>query len=524
MPEHPVFIDGHLMVVCGKMDHLNNKIKDLPAVVFAILLFFFQMPVWADDIPPTVTVKTQYGMLSGIVEEGALHFRAIPYALPPVGERRWQPPEPPLPWTGVKLATGFGPNCPQRQGGGVTSEDCLTLNIATPSHISRSGKLPVLVWIHGGGLVAGSGSSPIFSNRVWTAENIIFVSLNYRLGALGFFAHPALDQPQGVNYGLMDMIAALKWVNKNIEAFGGDRDRITIMGLSAGGMAVQLLMVSPEAKGLFSAAISQSGYGTWPKPRIKSVVKLTGSPRAEGIAAGIVARALNEPSQSPITREGLLAIPASRLVNAVQGFHLPIVDGITLPEETAILFHRGQQHAVPFVSGGNSYDGSVFALSLLSLDSVMARLGNRQQEVRDLYKEDFEVSDFQGTSRLFGDMRYIFSSYYMTRQMAKVGQPGYLYLYDYNAEKQPDWLGASHGSAAINLFNSHDKTTAKMRRYWINFIKTGHPYGEGLPLWPRQEDGQNRWMIFRDKAVIENDILQRKMDVLQDIYLKRVSN
>lgn len=496
--------------------------KQASLLVWIYLLFF--TPLYAYENSASLIVGTSYGKIAGNIEQGARHFNGIPYARAPVGKMRWQPPATPQFWQGIKQATDYGPDCPQRQvdgitNGGRTSEDCLTLNIATPLHISGKSKLPVLVWIHGGGLVAGSGNSPVFNNRVWTDENIIFVSLNYRLGALGFFAHPALDQPQGVNYGLMDMIAALKWIKNNIEGFGGDSEQLTIMGVSAGGMAVQLLMVSPAAKGLFNGAISQSGYGTWPKPRTSSVVPLNGSPSAEQIAMDITGDIAGN-----FDKKQLLNISADELVNAIEGFHLPIVDGITLPEESALMFARGQQHSVPFMSGANSFDGSVFPYSRLSQQSVLAHVGNRQKEMRELYKEDYKISEFQGISRLFGDMRYVVASYYMTRQMEKVDQAGYLYLFNHMPSEKPlNWLGSSHAQAAITLFTSTENIATDMRRYWANFIKTGSPNDKNLLHWPKQKAPQNRWMLFGAKPVVEGDILKEKIDFLQKLYLKRAS-
>ena len=201
------------------------------------------------------------GAYEGTVENGVNAFRGIPYAMPPTGQRRWQPPQSVRKHEGVRQALDFGPACPQAGVDRPTDEDCLTLNIWTPAVDDNA--RPVMVWIHGGGFRAGAGDVP---GELFAARDVVFVSINYRLGPLGFFSHPAIGS-RVANYGLLDMVMALEWVRENIAAFGGDPGRVTIFGLSAGGMAVSLLLVSEAAAGLFRGAIAQSGYGTWALPR-----------------------------------------------------------------------------------------------------------------------------------------------------------------------------------------------------------------------------------------------------------------
>jgi len=354
---------------------------------------------------------------------------------------------------------------------------------------------------------------------------------------LGFFAHPSLDNRLGANFGLMDMTAALGWLDNNIESFGGDRERLTIMGVSAGAMGVQLLMVNPQAKGLFSAAIAQSGYGTWPKPRTRAVTTMKASPSAEAIAINIANKASRNTSTKTLDRAQLLTISADSLVNAVEGFHLPLVDGITLPEESALMFAKGLQHKVPFMTGGNSFDGSVFPLSNISNESVLTLLNGDQNRVSELYKNDFQKSELRGISRIFGDMRYVFASYYMAQQMENVGQAAYLYLFD------PNPNATKHAAAAINLFDRENKKIVTMRQYWINFINSHDPnmynpikyapnkYApnksvpkSNLVHWPKQKPGQNQWMVFTEEPVIKNDLLKEKIKLLKKSYLRRVTN
>src|SRR5690606_13161649 len=248
-------------------------------------------------------VLTAEGLVAGFIKNETIYFRGIPYAQPPVAELRWKAPQPVEPRSGKFEATSCGPACPQRGYAGVVSEDCLTLNISIPTAAKPDEKLPVLVWIHGGGLVGGTGAAEVFDPRLWNDNGVILVTLNYRLVAMGFFAHKKLDSSSGVNYGLLDMVAALRWVNTNIGAFGGDNTRVTIGGISAGGMAVQMLMTSPLSEGLFQAAISQSGYGTWPLPRSKNAKPLRNSKAAESVADALAGRALGKSNEDISTAD-----------------------------------------------------------------------------------------------------------------------------------------------------------------------------------------------------------------------------
>ncbi len=500
------------------------RLAVLMATFLLVLVGCARSPAPFIDDPATPLASTQYGRLSGVIEADSKIFRGIPYAQPPVGDLRWQPPLQPEQWEGVRSASTFGFSCPQKQRLESTSEDCLTLNIATPLSATTTSKLPVLVWVHGGGFVGGSGSSDIYNADLWNANDIVLVTLNYRLGALGFFAHPALEDEHGANYGLMDMVAALEWVKANIEGFGGDSESVTVAGLSAGGMAVNLLMVAPQAKGLFKGAIAHSGYGTWPLPRTNSQSISADFSSAELLGQQIVERAtLN--LKTMVTRAELNAITAEQFTHAISGFHLPIVDGISLAEETAIMFARGQQHPVPFVSGGSSYDGSVFPYSGLTEQTVLSHVDERKGQIPDLWQSDYSISDELGFNRFFGDLRYLFSGSYSTRQMKHANQSGYLYMYDYvPVDKQGQWPGAPHGSELRGLFNDQSTEVAKtMRRYWVNFIKTGNPNGKGLSQWPAVSDEKPEWMVFSDRSAVEIGVRQKKMDFLELIYSERVN-
>jgi para-nitrobenzyl esterase len=350
------------------------------------------------------------------------------------------------------------------------------------------------------------------------------VTLNYRLGALGFFAHDALDGSQGVNYGLLDIVAGLKWVNRNIDTFGGDKSRLTIIGSSAGGNAVQSLMVMPQAEGLFSAAISQSGYGTTVLPRTRHVESLTRSPRAENISKAILERAI-EASSDPLLAEDLRALTANQLVNANDGLHYPIVDGITLLEEPGILFRQGKQHSVPYMSGGSTYDGSSYKAEFgLSPDTLLANTEPYADTVRALY--GIETATYAPeVKQLFGDLRYVLASRHTTKQMNRVDQPGYLYMLSYIPPSERDhWRGAPHSWQKRPLFRDNSIPIINdMRQYIVNLVKTGNPNSIGLPDWPPVATGKIPWMMFGDEPKVKLDISQEKLDLLQRVYEHRIT-
>jgi len=487
------------------------------------------VPAGQTDPAERAIVRTAEGVLRGQRVGDAHVFRGIPYASPPVGERRWQPPHPVESWSGVRSAEAFGPACPQPTAFSFMipddqppSEDCLTLNLSVP--VGASG-LPVLVMIHGGGFASGSGEYLLMAAPLLNEEDVLLVTFNYRLSALGFFAHPELDGTHGVNYGLMDMIAVLEWVNANIAAFGGDPDRVTITGVSAGGMSVDSLMVTPETAGLFFGAIAQSGYGTWPRqPRTAGVDPIVGAPSAEGMGLALAGRAAGRPADE-VTREDLYELTSEQLVEAVSGFHIPVVDGISLPEESGILFALGRQHAVPYISGGTSYDGSVLSISGTTQEDVLAMTAGRADRMRALWADDFAVSDELGISRFFGDLRYVYAGWNMTRSMRRVDRPAFLYMFEYVPPENRDALpGATHGSGFDTMWGQPDlPIAATMRDYWINFVKTGDPNGEGLVTWPTSVGADaRRWLVFGERVERKDDLRANKMAFIDELWEARV--
>lgn len=516
----------------------NNKL----AVLFRLALSSFFIAITTlsppahvraetTEKPPNATalVQTNEGTLEGNGTQGSQVFLGIPYAAPPTGERRWQPPMVSKHWSGVRHAKEFGAACPQPLRFGLIpnhrpqQEDCLTLNVAAPIGAK---KLPVMVIIHGGGMIAGSGEYNFALAPMLNAEGIVLVTINYRLGSLGFFAHPQLDGSQGVNFGLMDMLASLRWINRNIAAFGGDPKQVTITGVSAGAMAVNMLMANPASADLIAGGIAQSGYGTWPlQPRTEHVTPLKNAPSAESIALQLASQATGKPSHK-LKRKDLYAVTAAQWTSTVRGFHLPIIDGISQIEESGVLFALGKQHPVPFISGGTSFDGSVLGLSGISREDLLAITQGQSDRMRQLWAEDFAVSDDQGFGRFFGDLRYVYAAQNMTRSMEQVGRPAYLYMFEYVAPEQRGQVpGAAHAADQETMWTQYNlPIAATMRNYWINFVKTGNPNGKELPSWPAVTDSKSAvWMVFGDKATQKENIHVEKMAFIDELWRARVA-
>jgi para-nitrobenzyl esterase len=493
-------------------------------------------PVAPADATPALVVPTESGAVRGVSEAGVRAYRGIPYAAPPVGALRWRPPQPLAPWEGVRAAAAFGQPCPQPGLPEPMSEDCLTLNVWSPAGPTPAGGWPVMVWIHGGGFRSGAGSDPDTGGDQFAREGVVLVSLDYRLGALGFFAHSALaaESPgePGVDYGILDMVAALDWVKRNIAAFGGDPSRVTIFGESAGGMAIHLLMVAPQSAGLFGRAIAMSGYGTWPLPRARSAPPGNaprGGGSAEDLAAAIVRRATPDLG-APVSPDALRRIPAARLVDGVVGgLYLPIVDGHVIPEEPGIVFARGRQHDVPFVAGADSFDGAVMPWAGVKAEDVLATWSEHRVRIRELYGEDFAVSEERGASRLFGESRYVMAGRTLARLMGGVRSPGYLYLFAFVRPAQRGELpGAPHGSEVPLLFGHDDDAEATevgrtMRAYFVDFARTGDPNGPGRPGWPVYDGASDRWLVFDRTTEVRARVFAERLDFLEARYDERVA-
>lgn len=447
-------------------------------------------------------------------------FLGIPYAAQPVGALRWRPPQPAPHWNGVREATQWGPACPQRPSGflpemlGVrempTSEACLYVNVWTPE-LNPAKKLPVLVWIHGGGNVEGSGEWPPLGPAL-AQTGIVVVSMNYRLGAFGFFADPTLDAEShehvSGNYGNLDQIAALEWVRRNVAAFGGDPHRVTIAGQSSGSEDVCILMASPLARGLFQGAILESGTC------VDSVYPRLADEEASGER---LARDLDVKA-GPDALAKLRAIPAERILNAAANDGKidlePAIDGRMLREQPGITFARGQQAPVAVMVGTNEDEVSIFASPLVhgtayrpkTLAEYRAWLqqqfgANFAGRVFDAYPahEDGEVPGVFRT--MFSDYDFAFSAWLLAKDTARASRHAYLYRFTYVGAPPFAQLGAFHSEELMFLSRRYwtswvpqpgDATLSQtMLGYWSQFVKTGNPNGAGLPAWPAFRSSEN---------------------------------
>jgi para-nitrobenzyl esterase len=450
-------------------------------------------------------------------------YRGIPYAAPPLGPLRWRPPKPAAPWTGVRPTDAFGPHSVQGVvwddidlSKAVTSEDCLYLNVWTPAAPGTSARLPVMAWIHGGGFVAGSGGEPRYDGARLAARGIIVVTLNHRLNALGFLAHPELTAESGFsasgNYGLLDLVAALKWVKRNIAAFGGDPDKVTIAGESAGSEAVSALMASPLAKGMFRGVIGESG-AMFPSPSRRP------APLAKAEAAGVdFMRKVGAHSLAE-----LRAAPAEAILKAAPGLgYRPIVDGWFLPRAPAEVFARGEQSDIPLMAGWNKDEG--FNFTLLQGDNAkrpyrdLARaiFGERTEAALRLYPSGSPEADAASARALGGDLVIIHPTWAWIEAQRQSGRAEiFRFRFDRCPLTPEGWFGerssrdagAFHAGELLYVFdNLHvypwaiddaDRALAKLASsYWINFVANGDPNGVGLPRWPSFRDAAGPVMML----------------------------
>ena len=479
----------------------------------------------------THNVTTSHGVVEGLDEQSIAAFRGIPYAQAPIGSLRWQPPRSALAYNGVLKAHRHGPRCMQRTFGEnppVVSEDCLTLNVWSKE--LKPAKRPVMVWIHGGGFRSGSGEIP---GEVMARHGVVVVSFNYRLGPIGFFAHPALDSAPA-SFGLLDMVLALNWVQENISQFGGDPENVTIFGVSAGAMAVNMLMVNAAAQGLFHKAIAQSGYGTWALPRTQNApasatrgMDLKPLTSAEELTMRIVEKV----NPNAITETQLRALDGSALMHALPGFQLPIVDGVGLVGEPALLTRQGKQHDVPFIMGGSSFEGTVQPASGISLEDFKTFHENNWNMARQLYAEEFAVSEEYGLKKMFGDNRYVLAARTMVRSMANRGNSAWIYYVDFVPQSRAkEWPGTPHGVDGYYLWageSTGDPQTAALSRrlqdYWVNFARSGNPNGGNLVQWPAYAENLDQWLVFDAEDQVRAEVIAPKLDFLETHYHARTS-
>ena len=450
---------------------------------------------------PSVPLTIAQGALAGTEEDAIDIFKNIPFAAPPVGALRWRAPQAASGWQGVRAADSFGAICPQphflqanQPATLAQSEDCLSLNVWTPD---PHAKLPVMVWIYGGAFVTGSSANSIYNGLDLAKHGVVVVTFNYRLGWLGFFDHPALAQeaPNEAhgNYGLMDQIAALEWVKKNIAQFGGDPGNVTIFGESAGGMSVNDLMASARARGLFNKAISESGLGLIASPTAQAAADAATSFAARNNATGDAAATLAKLRSLSIA--DILADQAKLPGGQVMS---PMIDGQILAEEPSVTFAQGRMAHVPYMAGSNSNESTLMTALHMAPADMLKPLGNQVALVRKVYEADGPLTDDAFGRQLFGDALFASGAQAFSDFIAKDGEPAYVYQFAYVAEAlRATTPGVGHGGEIAYVFGlrglnpvlaSHatagDRAVvAQTQAYWTNFAKTGDPNGAGLPSW-----------------------------------------
>jgi len=522
------------------VSHSSVRFHALIAFVLAVFIGGCASSSWTSSSPE---VEADTGRLRGSVIDGVNSFKGIPFAAAPVGELRWVPPQPPIAWDGVRAATEYTPHCAQIDPGilwfelDAISEDCLTLNVWSPAS-SQSAGLPVMIWIHGGGYSNGSGNIARLNSPAFAKQGVVLVTVNYRLSVFGFLNHPALaashpDMPTG-NYGLLDVIAGLEWVQRNIAAFGGDPGNVTIFGESAGAGLVNLLLVTPKSQGLFHRAISESAsVGLAPDPYpdkragfLPPANKLgTNYAKKLGIA--------DYKSASPEVAAALRAMTTEQLLSVLEivDRYTPVVDGVTLPDQVGALTAAGKQHRVSYITGGNSWEASLgrevgggfspeFAAKLLT-----------QDDKERLYPG---LGGDALADQVFGDLIVLSGSRYTANQMVKAGVPVYSYYLSYvAADRQATQPGAAHtddiafvlqtldNESDLEVITEKDReVSALMSAYWVQFAKTGNPNRDGLPEWPVYAAPDGSILEIGNTVDVREAFMQERME----FHIKRGSD
>lgn len=487
------------------------------------------------------TLNVTGGSISGTTEDGVCIFKGIPYAAPPVGDLRWKAPQPVIPWDGIRSCKDFGPVCPQRPfpAGSLyhfpaepQSEDCLFLNVWAPNKPTNT-PLPVMVWIHGGGWTRGSGSTFVYDGASLARRGVVVVTINYRLGAFGFLAHPELtaESPHGAsgNQGILDQIAALEWVQKNIEQFGGNPDQVTIFGESAGSWSVHLLQATPLAKGLFHRAIGQSGARFDTTRQLDEAIGDEPSAHEQGVSFA-------EACEVSTLKE-LRELPAERIVKtSFDTGHT--VDGYVLPDSVRNIFVHGKQNRVPILIGSNADEMtslSVPALIPKTVDAVTKALTKRMgveatEKFRTIYGVHNDESAMRAFLQIGGDTSFAAGMRVWVRVNNAAGISSYLYYFSHvPPSPSPEYFRAYHAGEIAYVFgNTLDregttydaddrKLSDTMSRYWVNFATTGNPNGEGLPEWPEYDSTNEGYIELGDPVEAKQHLLKDRLDFLESL-------
>lgn len=507
--------------------------------------------------------------------ETILQINGIPFAAPPVGDGRWAAPGPAPSWDGVRDGRTYGAECLQNRSGSadflgdlldglglnviqrhlagvalqsgpppVESEDCLFLNVRT-GNMGGDEKLPVMVWIHGGSHQTGSGAMSLYNSNALVENGTVLVTINYRLGPLGYLAHPALstDDPRGVsgNYGLLDQVAALEWVRDNIGVFGGDPDNVTIFGESAGAQSVTEIMSTPLSKGLFHKAILQSGASTYNANALDAAIEGRMTMHEAGIDF------FDGLAPATASAADLRAIPGDEIIAQLPnkldllGYMLPTVDGVVIPKLMGQAIKDGSIHNVPILAGYNADEATLFYDGIqrptVLVPDFPASHEDRLAKMIEIYGAEDAATLItayglaepenwdQGAMDMLGDDLFGVHMRYLAKQNAAQGEPSYLYHFTRVTPTKGQTLGAFHASEIFFVFDTHSPLlgltdeeavlTDAMGKYWTNFAKTGNPNGDGVPNWPAYDPADDQWMTFNPSIEVKTGVRAAKLDAME---------
>jgi para-nitrobenzyl esterase len=485
------------------------------------------------------TAKVTGGTVQGVIAGNVVSFKGIPFAAPPTGDLRWRPPMPVVSWAGVKQADTFAPGCMQDPSMAVmfgappkVKEDCLYLNVWTPARASNE-RLPVMVWIYGGAFAAGMTSIPLYDGTHLAQKGVVLVSIAYRVGPFGFLATPQLSsEAKGSgNYGLLDMIAALHWVKKNIELFGGDPTRVTLFGESAGGIAVSMLAASPVAKGLFQRAISESG-GYFQPPKYAN----------EGGQNGLPLKLAEKQGMQFLSNLGTTDIRAARTLSAeliqreagpaLSARFWPVYDSYVLPGDVYEAYQATRFNDTAVLIGTNSDEGALFARPGVTTSTfgteVRDGYDTKASVILAAYPNGTDAEAASSSKNLFRDTAFAWPTWAWARLQSRVSKnPVYVYYFDHRTSASPD--GATHGAEMAYVFGNLDTRlgppsaadvalSEHMSSYWVNFARSSDPNGAGLPAWPSFNETTQQVLYFDGTIAAKSIPNLPQLQALNDYY------
>ena len=502
----------------------------LGILLSALFVVSLSTPTLAVEEPVDLT----HGQVSGVeLENGVAVFRGIPFAAPPVGDLRWKAPQPPIPWRGVKVADTFGPACMQGRAP-LMSEDCLYLNVWTKA-VSDQDNLPVMVWIHGGGWSSGASSNGTYDGFGFADKGVVLVSVNYRMNAFGFMAHPALsaesERRVSGNYGILDHVAALEWVRDNISGFGGNPDNVTIFGESAGGASVYSLLATPLAKGLFHRAISES---TWITPtNVTHLTRHNGfSDSAEERGRQAIAEKLSAMGKS--AAGDLLGTMRSLSADDLMSMRFSVSlaeDGWVLPKSPAEIFREGSHNVVPLLAGVNDGEGLMFVRPNRTFTTLKEQREERLEEwgehgrgLADHYLAKAPADLYTSEVDYNTDAWFARPNREILNAMSETSADVFMYLFTRNL-RDPSQR-APHAMELRYVFQTLPDSAPEvdlgisdlMSDYWIEFATRGTPNRDGLPVWPDYDQRQQEHQIIGAEIGQGSGFRRQELDALDDYF------